>query len=495
MKPRNKKLSFKSYLLIIFLSFSALLLITLWLFQTVFLDSFYKAIKTTQVKGCNESIVNHIDENDLVSVIKDIEQQNAMSVLIYDSSENIFAPIYAPQNIDGQHNKTLSMSNIISYYKEAKENGGKVTVSSKDDKGFDYKKPFQDDRFDSLSPPPLENKGGEYLACASITQKGDKEYFILVESMITPVTSVVETLRYQLIIMTVILVIISIVIAVITALKISKPIAKTNEKSKELANQNYDVEFSGGTFKEICELNDTLNTTAKELKKVDGLRKELIANISHDLRTPLTMITGYSEIMRDIPGENNPQNVQIIIDEATRLSDLVSDLLDISKYDSDTPVLNKTVFCLTDCIRRIFYRYSKLVDSENYHIIFENDEDVFVFADELKITQVIYNLINNAINYIGEDKTVTVKQTVQDNKVRIDIIDHGEGISEEDQKYIWDRYYKVDKEHKQAKIGTGLGLSIVRKILDLHNAEYGVISRVGEGSDFYIILDKKSCDE
>ena len=418
-----------------------------------------------------------------------------MSVLIYDSSENIFSPIYAPQRIDDRHNTTLSMSEMFSYYKRAKDNGGKITVSSKDEKSFDNKKPFQDDRFDTLSPPPLENKGGEYLACASITKKGEKEYFILVESMITPVSSVVETLRYQLIIMTVILVVISIVIAVITALKISKPIAKTNEKSKELANQNYDVEFSGGTFKEICELNDTLNATVKELKKVDDLRKELIANISHDLRTPLTMITGYSEIMRDIPGENNPENVQIIIDEATRLSDLVTDLLDISKYDSGTPVLNKTVFCLTDCIRRIFYRYSKLVDSENYHIIFENDEDVFVCADELKITQVIYNLVNNAINYIGEDKTVTVKQTVQENKVRIDIIDHGEGISEEDQKYIWDRYYKVDKEHRQAKIGTGLGLSIVKKILDLHNAEYGVISRVGEGSDFYIILDKKNCDE
>ena len=109
-------------------------------------------------------------------------------------------------------------------------------------------------------------------------------------------------------------------------------------------------------------------------------------------------------------------------------------------------------------------------------------------GDELRITQVLYNLINNAINYIGDDKTVIVRQTVKEERVRIEVIDHGEGISEENLKYIWDRYYRVSEEHRRAKIGTGLGLSIVKNILIAHDAEYGVESTLGEGSDFWFSM-------
>lgn len=506
MKQHNtdrKKLSFKSYLLIIFISFTAVLLTTLWLFQTVFLESFYKSVKTAQVKHSAMSIVSHIESNDLYSVIRDIEEKNSMNVSIYDSSQSILIPLYAKENFDGQK-VIMSMSNVFSFYNEAKQNGGETTVSSKSDyfskrdKGiFEKPKLSTDNEIEKdLIQPPNEIKNSEYLAYAYIKNTDNAEYFILVESMITPVESVVETLRLQLIIMTVLLVIISIIVAFITALRISKPIADINEKSKQLARENYDVSFSGGTFKEISELSDTLNTATTELKKVDSLRRELIANISHDLRTPLTMITGYAEIMRDLPNENNPENAQIIIDESTHLTNLVTDLLDISKYESNTQKLEKTVFCLTDCIREIFIRYSQLVKNENYKFIFENDEDVCVYADKLRITQVLYNLINNAINYAGVDKEIIVKQTVSNNKVRVDIIDHGVGIEQEKLKYIWDRYYKVDKEHKQAVVGSGLGLSIVKNILDLHNAEYGVNSKEGVGSDFYFILDvEKTVDD
>ena len=109
-------------------------------------------------------------------------------------------------------------------------------------------------------------------------------------------------------------------------------------------------------------------------------------------------------------------------------------------------------------------------------------------GDELRMTQVLYNLINNAINYIGDDKTVIVRQTVTGEKVRVDVIDHGDGIPEEQLKYIWDRYYRVDKEHRRAVIGTGLGLSIVKNILIAHDAEFAVTSTLGEGSDFYFFL-------
>ena len=202
------------------------------------------------------------------------------------------------------------------------------------------------------------------------------------------------------------------------------------------------------------------------------------------------MITGYGEVMRDLPGENTPENIQIIIDEATRLSTLVNDLLDLSKLQSGALLAEKKRFCLTDSIRDIFARYAKLVEQDGYNIIFEAQEDVYINADELRISQVIYNLVNNAVNHVGEDKTVIITQKVmKGGKVRIEVTDHGEGIPADKLEYIWERYYKVDKEHKRGVIGSGLGLSIVKSILDAHNAHYGVRSTLGKGSTFWFEIN------
>ena len=125
---------------------------------------------------------------------------------------------------------------------------------------------------------------------------------------------------------------------------------------------------------------------------------------------------------------------------------------------------------------------------DGYQIHFESDQEVSVQADEMKISQVLYNLINNAINYTGPDKSVTVRQTVDDGWVKIEVIDTGEGIPADKLPYVWERYYKLDKTHKRAAVGTGLGLSIVKNVLELHQARYGVNSTVGQGSVFWFAL-------
>ena len=232
-----------------------------------------------------------------------------------------------------------------------------------------------------------------------------------------------------------------------------------------------------------------MNYAATELSKNDNLQKELISNISHDLRTPLTMIRGYSEIMRDIPGENTPENFQIIIDETTRLAELVNGMLDLSRIQSGERVPQKKIFCLTDVIRATLTRYEKLVLRDGYKIDFDFSEEAFVFADQDMILQVVYNFINNAINYTGDDKYVKVLQHVVDNTVRISVKDTGDGINEEDIPYIWDRYYKVDKVHRRATVGTGLGLSIAKDVLEAHGATYGVESELKNGSTFWFELD------
>ena len=193
--------------------------------------------------------------------------------------------------------------------------------------------------------------------------------------------------------------------------------------------------------------------------------------------------------MRDIPDENTPENFQIIIDEATRLSDLVNSMLDLSKIQSGVRVPERTLYCITDAIKTVLERYEKLIVQEKYKIEFLYEKDAFVFADSDMILQVIYNFINNAVNYTGDDKYVRVEQFVGDGRVRISITDTGDGISEENIPYIWDRYYKIDKVHRRAQVGSGLGLSIVKGILEAHGASYGVTSEVGSGSTFWFELE------
>ena len=266
--------------------------------------------------------------------------------------------------------------------------------------------------------------------------------------------------------------------------KISKPIATINESAKSLANGNYDVFFEGTGYSEINELSDTLNYAVSELSKTDKLQKELVSNISHDLRTPLTLISGYAEVMRDIPSENTPENLQIIIDETSRLSSLVNDLLDISKLKAGGQ-LDMDTFNLTELVREVMGRYTKLTERDGYTIEFVDAVDVYISADRARMLQVIYNFINNAVNYTGEDKRVVIRESIKDGYVRLSVADSGEGIPKEELPFIWDRYYRASSAHKRAAIGSGIGLSIVKEILILHGASFGVESELGVGSSFW----------
>ena len=200
------------------------------------------------------------------------------------------------------------------------------------------------------------------------------------------------------------------------------------------------------------------------------------------------MITGYGEVMRDLPGENTPENVQIIIDEAKRLTSLVNNILDISKLESGNQELNMTCYNLTEDIASTLGRYAKLREQEGYQIQFQCDQQAWVRADEMRMGQVLYNLVNNAITYTGEDRKVLVRQIVKDGWVCVQVMDTGEGIPPDQLPLIWDRYYKGKGNHRRAVVGTGLGLSIVKGILELHHARYGVESTVGKGSIFWFQL-------
>jgi signal transduction histidine kinase len=193
--------------------------------------------------------------------------------------------------------------------------------------------------------------------------------------------------------------------------------------------------------------------------------------------------------MRDIPGENSPENIQAVIDETTRLSELVSDLLDLSKLQAGNLEPHEEVFDLTQTLRDALARYDTLIRHQGYRIDTVIDVgEVLVRADRTMILQVLYNLVGNAVNYTGAQKRVLVTETVNDGTVCISVADDGDGIPPEQIGEIWDRYYRVDREHRRAVMGTGLGLSIVKNVMEAHKAAYGVESSVGTGSVFWFKL-------
>ncbi len=411
--------------------FCALLLVIFWLFQTVLLKDMYKLIRRNEIENAVALVEKNIDSPNLQSLLADLETEKEIIVRL--SKE--FRP-------------NMRMG---------RDNAGRGRMES-----ITREKDF--------------------------TLKNGKVISLTFHAIITPVNATVSTLEVQLYIITVIMILLSVGLALIIARRVSKPIVEINKSAKELARGNYHTDFNGQGFLEIKELSDTLNTAATELSKVENLRKELMANISHDLRTPLALIYSYAEIMHDFPEENTPERTQTIMDEAKRLTSLVNDVLDVSKLETGTSKLNLQQYNLTKSIAGTVVRMAELVKNHGYTLSFEYEEDVYVFADEVKITQAFYNLLINAVNYSGDDKKVWVKQSISGGFVNIEVTDNGEGIAKENLSYIWDRYYKFSKNHKRPVTGTGLGLSIVKKIIELHGGEYGVQSEPGKGSTFRFSL-------
>lgn len=470
---KGKRIGIKWKIFLYLIGFSALLLGILWLFQVVFLEDFYKRIKMDEVDKAARNIVESIEEGD------------------WD---------YVNEAVSGRGDLTVEIWNPISktIYDTKMSREGMNTSLFEEDKRRLLEKLKKDStpiiqRYTEKTPPLFE-KGKmmpreSIIFAARITIGMDKDNLLLVKANISPVNSTVETLRIQFLYISGFMIILSTLLAFFMAKRVAKPITNLNKTAMDLGNGNYDITFRGGGYKEIMELADTLNHAAVELGKTEKLKKELIANISHDLRTPLTLITGYSEMIKDLPDENTEENMQVIIEESKRLTNLVNDMLDLSKIQSGTIPMEKEVFDLTETVLIIKERIHKFCEKNPvpYNIQFSYDQEAEVYGDSVQIAQVLYNLLLNAINYTGIDRKVLIEQVIAENRVKISIKDTGSGIPEDELPYVWDRYYTGKKKNSLLKIrGKGLGLSIAKSILDQHeNILYGVESEVGKGSMFW----------
>ena len=280
-------------------------------------------------------------------------------------------------------------------------------------------------------------------------------------------------------------------ISYVVSQKLSGGLKNLSSCAERFSKGDFNVDFANSEYLELAALSDTLNSVRDEVKKSGDFQRELLANVSHDLKTPLTMIKAYASMIREISG-NNPEkrdkHLQVIIDEADRLTGLVNDVLNVSKVNSTLNQINPKVFNLTEFVYGIINKFEYLQETQGYSFMVDIDANLYTRADEEKISQVIYKLLGNAVNYTGEEKTVyiSLKKDLAGDRITLKIRDTGKGISKEDLPEIWNRYYRVNETHSRPVKGTGLGLNIVKIILQNHKFDFGVDSELGKGSTFWV---------
>lgn len=456
MNIKKNSLGVKTFSYLI--TFSIAILLLLYMFQIVFLKIFYERYQINNLK----SVANRIITSPETVSFEQLAYENEMCIQIYNDNK---VTSYNVLNKD-----CLLNSNDKSVIKVK----NKILTSSKNS-------------IIRVINPKYDSKSIIYGIHYS------DDIYILLNTKLEDVNSTTYILRGQLIYITLIMIILSGIVSYFVGKMINKPILNITNKAKLMANGNYEQDTNKYDIAEIDELNQVLNYARSEIKNTDELRRDLMANVSHDLKTPLTMIKAYAEMARDINNENEDKrkdNLNVIIDETDRLNVLVNDILELSRMQNSSDELNIESYDLIEELNQILKRYEIIKETENYKFITNIPEKAMVKADKKKINQVMYNLINNAINYTGDD--LTIKINIADCKKRylVEIIDTGKGISEEDLKFIWSKYYKNEKNHKRNIVGTGLGLSIVETILIKHKFEYGVKSKKNKGSNFYFYINK-----
>ena len=444
-------------------------MILLWVLQVLFLNNFYDVMKDEQTQRVAKTIQLDYQQKNSTKFLKSVESiSNSNDMFIYVVSYDGKTMYFKPS---GDATSAQYYSDQIKTVNEAmiKNNNESAYLRIKN---------------------PDDSK--DVLAYGSVlTAKGKSPMLVYIFSPLWPVSSTIDILTNQLVYVTFISLLVACLISFYLSIRITKPIRTITRSAERLGQGEYGIVFRGGHYTEINNLADTLTQASIDLEKSDMLQKDLIANVSHDLRTPLTMIKSYAEMIRDLSGDNpekRDQHLQVIIDETDRLNSLVGDLLSISRMQSGKMVLERSNFNLTQAAESIINTYKIMEIEEGYKLNLNCKVNFIVNGDEEKIKQVRSNLFTNAIKFAGKDKTVNVTLKRRGKYVLCKIEDHGVGIAKEEQDHVWERYYRASSNMARPAEGSGLGLSIVKEILTLHKADFGVDSTEGKGTTFWFEL-------
>ena len=460
--------------------FTTVIFAILWLLQTVFLQSFYNGMVIKNTISAADKITSKSNTSGIREYIDELSRENSILVYVTDTDGKI---LYSSDQFKKGHKfhnddfkgKPPDFKEELKQYREL---------------------PSNYDEF--LNKLNISNDGKAELKAADMYVYGkyinffgtDEKAVLYIGTTLNAVGSTARIIRIQLVWVTLLSVVIGFVLAWFMSRSFSRPVAQLTEKAHKLTDNISDLPFRKGFCSELDELNQTLDTTADKLRKSREFQNELLANVSHDLRTPLTMIKGYAEMIRDISREDEKQcaeDVAVIVEETDRLTALVNEILEYSELQMTDEELVMSEVNLSETVNYTADSFENLYTKDGF--IFERSiaENVLIKGNASRLQRAVYNLVDNAVRHAGDDKVIGITLKTENSKAVIEISDHGEGIAPEELERIWDKYYT--KRQRKGKGVSGLGLAIVKQTAALHHGECNAESETGKGSIFRITLD------
>lgn len=477
---KHKTHSFQRKLLSCFIFFTAVIFTVLWLLQTVFLQRFYNRMVIRNTQSAAEKIASQCSRDDITELVDEISRENSVFVYVTDSDGTILYSADEYKKMQKLHDDRgiQKEKKIRRDYRELPEN---------------YDAFLQTLAASDTGTAELQTEDlyvyGEYIDYPNCSGKA----VLYLGTTLNAVGSAAKIIRIQLIWVTGLSVVIGFILAWFLSRNFSRPIAQLTDKAHRLSENSSALPFREGFCKELDELNGTLDRTAEKLMQSRGFQNEFLANVSHDLRTPLTMIKGYAEMIRDISREDEQQcaaDVAVIVEEADRLTALVNEILEYSELQMTDRELVTEQVNLSDLVNAVTNSFEKLYAKDGFTFERNIAGEICIEGNASRLQRAVYNLLDNAVRHAGEDRWVGVTLKKADNTVVIEVSDHGSGIAPDDLERIWERYYT--NRQRRGKGVSGLGLAIVRQTAALHHGRCEAESEPGKGSTFRMIFDLKN---
>ena len=484
-----------------FIGLLFLSILTITVINGAFLEKYYVstkigvllALRTTLESTDIDELMNSEDEESSRSIPDEIQRacsRNNLSWVVIDSSNTSW--------LSWGENEKMLQSKLFGYVYDLDEDGGKGRVLKQ---GDNYTIQQSHDRF----------AGMDYVECWGTLD--DDHYFIIR----TPLESIRESAdisnKFYFAVGLSIIIVSGMMIMVVTK-RITRPISELTELSKKMSDLDFEARYESKVGNEIDMLGDNFNrmstqleNTISELKsannelqrdiedkiKIDKMRKEFLDNVSHELKTPIALIQGYAEGLKenisDDP-ESREFYCDVIMDEASKMNKLVKNLLTLNQLESGKDAVVMERFDIVSLIRGVLQTMDIMIGQKEAKVIFDAQKPVYVWADEFKTEEVVTNYVSNALNHLDGDRQIEIKLIDEDSRVKVTVFNNGTPIPEADIPNLWNKFYKVDKARTREYGGSGIGLSIVKAIMESMNQEYGV-QNFDNGVEFWFTLDRK----
>lgn len=470
--------SFKFKLWIYFIVFTAMIFIVLWLLQTVFIQSFYNSMVISNTRTAAQSIINSSSCEDINDTIDSLTRDNTILVFITDEEGNT---IYSSDEFKGMKGRFHSGSNDEPERKNGRQYGEYRSLP------VIYEE-FLPRFLESEDETAEYSDDGFYIYGTYIDYYGaEGRSVLLVGATIDAVGSSVTVISMQLVWVTILSLIVGFVLSWFIARKFAAPVDRLSKKASKLGEKDYSEDFGKGFCSELDGLSDTLDRTNEKLRRSQDFQMELLANVSHDLRTPVTMIKGYAEMIRDISWEDEKQcekDLNVIIKEADRLSALINEIMEYSELKSEFSVCDLVETDLSRVVRKAADSFTALCTPEGITVGQSIEDGITVNGNGSRLERLLFNLMDNAARHTGESKKIDVSLKKADNEAVIEVTDYGKGIPESEIDHIWDRYYT--SRQRNGKGVSGLGLAIVKQLTEMHGGSCSVVSQEGKSCTFVI---------